>query len=1264
MKTLLFSYTQKKGFKFGKDALGKLVTVIRKKALLHKTKIKMHTVMDKNNFVHLHLHTEYSLLDGCARIEKVVKVAKQMGMPAIAITDHGNMYGAITFFDACRGVGIRPIIGCEMYVADDLLNKNGKQKLEHLILLAKDEQGYLNLSKLNSIAFRDGFYYKPRIDYKTLAEHHEGLICLSACIAGTVPQLIIKGQIAEAEKQVEWFKNVFGEDFYLEIQMHRPDTPTQIDDEYRTYIEQQTLVNKYLRQFSKQFGVKLVATNDVHYIGKDDAEIQDVLMCISMQKTLDDNDRLRMHGTEYYFKSREEMLKALPDDEEAISNTIEIAAKCNFDFTLAKSQNMDQGIYHFPNYHPPNGQSCADYMRDLLEAGLKERYGTITKEIRDRAESEMHVINTLNFSQYFLTVMDYIKAAHDMGVPVGKGRGSGAGSIVAYCLHITDIDPLKYDLLFERFLHMERVTAPDFDIDFSDDGREKVIDYVRKKYGEDKVVNIITFGTLAAKMAIKDVGRVLRVPYSETDKVTKIIPNDADAAKHHCLLKKSFGLDGNTDGAVPELVEIYKNNPEIKRVVDIATKLEGMPRQTGTHACGVLIGFDTLENYIPLGRNGDIITTQYEAAQIERLGHLKMDFLALCNLNDIKTCGEFVMQNYGKTEDDLDFNKLGYEDPKVYDLIASGNTTAVFQLESGGFQKFMKDLKPNCLEDIVAGVALFRPGPMDIIPRYVHNKHHPEDVTYAHPILKNILDVTYGCIVYQEQVQRICQSMAGYTLGQADMVRRLMSKKKVDAMKAEKQIFLYGKPAENGKPAIDGAIKRGVPKEVAEQVWGEMENFAKYAFNKSHAACYAVLAYQTAYLKTYYKAEFLTAVINNRISKSDELSHYVSYSRTEGIEILPPDINISMPRFTIKDNKMRFGLCAIKGIGEGVCNGIVAEREKNGPFKNLGNFLLRTTDLLINKRVIEGMIYSGAFDCFGQKRSQLIAVYETAMAQALKEKQSKLSGQFSLFGSLLPEEETIKIEYPNIQEYMPKDKLKREKDALGIYISGHPMEEYMDLCKTFTFTSNMMNSGESEPEDMGDSEDVQSDEYSAFAEYGLEDGSKVFCGGIINKVNKKISKTTNATMAILDVEDLYGMYSIMVFNRQYESIKDRLAEDKIITVNGHLSIRVGQQPIIIAEKITFVGEDQVVKPAVSQKQPIIIGETAPVSKQTLYLRFDINNEKIFAVVEDILRSYGGIVPVKVQWDGKLYALNGKITATEACLAELTALLGEQNIKVM
>ena len=1270
MTKLQFEYKQKKGRKFSVNERGKFIPAVflRTEKIKHVA-IEMHKLMARDSFVHLHLHTEYSLLDGCARIEKVVKVAKQMGMPAIAITDHGNMYGAITFFDACKNAGIRPIIGCEMYVASDLWQKNNREKFEHLILLAKDEEGYLNLAKLNSIAFRDGFYYKPRIDYKTLKEHSKGLICTSACIAGTIPQIILKDRIEEAEKQVLWFKEVFGDDFYLEIQMHRPGKDEEIDEPYKYFIQQQTKVNMYLHDFAKKYNVKMVATNDVHYIYKEDAELQDLLVCISTQSTIDETDRFKMTGSDYYFKSREEMIEALPDDIEAIDNTIEIACKCNFDFHTAKTQNMDKNIYHFPNYQPPNGMSCEDYLRYLVDKGIVERYGKETKEIRDRAESELHVINTLGFSQYFLVVRDYIMAAHEMGVPVGQGRGSGAGSLVAYTVHITDIDPLKYDLLFERFLHLERITAPDFDIDFSDDGRDKVIEYVKKKYGEDKVVNILTFGTMAAKLAIKDVGRVLRVPYSETDKITKLIP--MMDAKHHDVLKKCFGKyhddKDNTDYSVPELVELYESDPTTKRVVDFAMRLEGMPRNCGTHACGILIGFDTLENYIPLGRNGDNLTTQYSMVDIERLGHLKMDFLGLRNLNDIKTCQELVFENYGKDRV-IDFNKLGYEDPKVYDLISSGNTTAIFQLESGGFQKFLKELKPSSLEDIIAAVSLYRPGPMDSIPRYVHNKHNPADVTYAHPVLKDILDVTYGCIVYQEQVQRIVQKMAGYSLGQADMVRRLMSKKKVDLMKAEKQCFLYGKPAENGNPAIPGAIKKGVPKEVAEQVWGEMENFAKYAFNKSHSACYAALAYKTAYLKTYYEPEFLTAVINNRITNAPEVSHYVSYSRSEGIEILPPDINMSRTKFTVKGRKMRFGLCAIKGIGEGVCDQICAERDKNGPFKDLADFLMRTVEFNINKRVLEGMIYSGAFDCFGKNRSQLIAVYETAMGCAAKERASRLAGQFSLFSSGIMGEanNSIEIKYPEIEEYDLKTKLMHEKEALGIYISGHPMQEYMDVCKTFTFNSSMIDEGPTDV-DMIENETNPDDEVSTVSQYGLQDGSRVTCGGVIIKVNKKINKNNN-TYAILDLEDLYGPFSVMLFNKTYDGCRTKLAENKIVSVSGRLSVRAGMSPIVVADGIKFLGDDgkdeEDNTSEIKKPERYVVGDSSTQNKSTVYLQFDIKNPKIKKIVDDILLSYPGNTPVKVQWDKQLYMIDVLVNPTEALEGELKSMLGQNNVKII
>ncbi|MEG1499845.1 MAG: DNA polymerase III subunit alpha, partial [Clostridia bacterium] len=691
------------------------------------------------SFVHLHNHTEYSLLDGVARIEKLVKTVKEMGMNSVAITDHGNMYGAIAFFDECTKQGIKPIYGCEFYLCDDLTVKNGKTKLAHLILLAKNVQGYKNLCMLNTIAFRDGFYYKARIDYQTLKKYSEGLICLSACLAGDLPQLLLRGENEKATEFALMLKDMFAEgDFYIEVQNHG--------------IMDEKIVYPKLLDIAKKIGVKTVATNDVHYIYKEDSEVQDVLMCVQMGKTVDDPERMKFDGSEFYVKSVEEMQALFPGNDEAIDSTIEIAEKCHTENVF---EDIDKNKYLFPPFKAPDGKSLNDFFMELIDAGVKKKYGGYNDKIRERINTELDVIVKQNFVQYFLTVWDYIHAAIEMGVPVGPGRGSGAGSVIAYVIGITNIDPFKFDLIFERFLHTERVTAPDFDIDFADDGRGKVIDYVKKKYGEDKVVKIVTFGKMQAKNAIKDVGRAMRVPYSDLDKVTKNIPNIP--AKHSDVIKKVFGFykakegdkDYGTDYAVPDLVAMYNDNPEIKKVVDIAMKVEGMPRQCSTHACGVVIGCDSLEKFMPLSRNGDEITTQYEFTDIERLGHLKMDFLGLRNLNDIQKCIEYIKKDLGE---EIDFDKLGYDNPEVYKLIATGNTKAVFQIESTGFQKFMRDLKPTSIEDITAGVSLYRPGPMDSIPRYVHNKHNPQDVTYDDPILEPILDVTYGCIVYQEQV--------------------------------------------------------------------------------------------------------------------------------------------------------------------------------------------------------------------------------------------------------------------------------------------------------------------------------------------------------------------------------------------------------------------------------------------------------------------------------------------------------------------------------
>ncbi len=1199
-----------------------------------------------SNFVHLHVHTEYSLLDGAARMDKMIKVAKEYGMPALAITDHGNMYGAVHFAKSCKKAGIKPIIGCEFYIADDLYVKQGKTKLEHLILLAKDDTGYKNISMLNTIAFRDGYYYKPRIDYKTLEKYTEGVICLSACLAGTIPQYIMRGQIDEAEKMVVWFKERFKDDFYLEIQNH--------------YLEEDAVVNAKLKEFAKKYDIKLVATNDVHYIYQSDAETQDVLMCVQMRKTLDDQDRLKLPGDQMYFKTREEMEKVFPEDFDALDTTLEIADKCNFKFVF--------GHYMYPRYYPDNGEDSTTFFRNLIETGLIKRYGEVTPEIRERTEHEYNVISTQGYIEYYLIVWDYINAAKNMDIPVGPGRGSGVGSIIAYAIGITDVDPLKYDLLFERFLHTERVSAPDFDVDFADDRREEVIDYVKRRYTDPCVVKIVTFGTMAAKNAIKDVGRVLKVPYNETDKVTKLMGN---AYKRPQIIQKCFGMyhpkegdkDYGTTYGIPELIDIYNTNPEIQKVIDVAYKVEDAPRQCSTHACGVIIGREPLENVIPLSRNGEDITTQYNMKEVEELGLLKMDFLGLRNLNDIKRAIAYVKENHGV---EIDFDKLGYEDPKVYEYISTGNTMGIFQIESGGFQKFLKELKPTCLEDIIAAISLYRPGPMQYIPKYTHNKHNPADVEYDHPLLEDIIDVTYGVIVYQEQVMKVCQKLAGYTLGQADMVRRCMGKKDAAAMAREKPIFLYGRPfvkGENGEKdqtAIDGCIKRGVPKEVGEKIWSDMETFAQYAFNKSHAAAYSVVTYRTAFLKCYYEPEFLTSIVNNRITNADEVSTYLTYARSEGIEILPADINKSDVYFSVKDGKIRFGLSAIKGIGISICEGIINERNTNGDFKDLGDFLTRVIDLNINKRVIEGMIYSGAFDCFGKTRSQLAAVYEMAMSCAIKDKKSRLSGQFSMFGDLFSKEESIKIDYPNLEEYDTKFKLKKEKEAVGIYMSGHPLEPYSNLMKEFNFNASMLRDLENEDEETV--EEDENDENMQAIDSELSDGMRVKTGGVIAEVKKMFTKNGNKPMAILKIEDLYGSFEVMVFTKFYEQFKDRLAEDAIVVVEGRLSLREGERAIIILDKLEFVEEEKDEQSEETKK--IVFNDIETEVKQKLYMQFDIENEYIKNKIFKVLDEYRGPVETYVQYNKKLYTLNRRVNPSPSMLAELNMIVGSKNVKLM
>ena len=1202
-------------------------------------------------FVHLHLHTEYSLLDGMANISKVTKRAKELGMPAIAMTDHGNMYGAVAFYDACVKVGIKPIIGTEFYVCDDI-KVQGKVKTDdaeggykdrrHLVLLAKNDVGYKTLSLLNAIAFRDGFYYKPRIDLEILKKHHDGLICLSACVGGDIPQAILRGDYKKAEELVVFFKELFGDDFYLEIQNHG--------------LEEQILVNSYLRSYAKKYGIKTVATNDVHYIDKTDASVHDVLMCVQTSTKIDTPNRMKMPCDEFYLKSYDEMLEVFPDDEDALQTTIEIANKCDFNFIYGK--------YMFPRYVPENGDDPVTFINKLIDKGIEEKCGGVrTKEIDDRIKMELSVIEKQGFIEYYLIVWDYINAARNMGISVGPGRGSGAGSMVAYLIGITDIDPLKYDLYFERFLNSERVSAPDFDVDFEDSRRQEVIEYVRKKYGTNTVAKIITFGTMAAKNAIKDVGRALNVPYAETDKITKAIPNKIVKGKNTIeikrpnILEKVFGFyqpsekeikDGITDYSVPELVEMYNGSDEIKRLVDVAMKLEDMPRQSSTHACGVIIGHDILDKHMPLSLNtkDKEITTQYTGVELEHLGFLKMDFLGLRNLSDIKMAIEYVKENHGV---DVVFDRNGYDDAKVFELISSGNTTAIFQIESSGFKDFLSRLKPNCLEDIVAAVSLYRPGPMDSIGKFIDYKHNPSKIKYAHPLLEPILKSTYGCIVYQEQVMRIVQDLAGYTLGQADNVRRMMGKKKVAEMEKEEITFIHGKPEQvdsHGKVsrAIDGCLKRGVPEDVAKQIWAEMKDFAKYAFNKSHAAAYSLVTYQTAYLKCYYRPEFLTAVLNNRITNIDEIKNYVSYAKEENIPVLQPDINESKTLFSVKDGKIRYGLSAVKGVGVSVIDDIIAERDKSGKFKSFEDFCKRCVKY-VNKRLVENLIYAGAFDCFKVYRSGLIAVYEEILDKAQEMQKEKDSGIISIF-ELLGESDEIVVKYPNLPEYDNKTKLIKEKEVVGVYVTGHPLASYEQELKKYSFSTMMLLNKETD------------DDGNLIAYVDVEDGMQVELGCIINDF-KKLPTKSGLNMAIVNVEDMYGSIECVLFPKTYDKFSKNVEPESVVKISGRLQIRDGREPSIIVDKLLKFGEeDDATENGGGYKRP----QQKPVveAKKQQYLGLNVQKDDVQEILE-ILEAYPGEVTVIIKTDGKKYLVSQKIRNCRGLINELQSILDIKDI---
>ena len=1161
--------------------------------------------MSEKPFVHLHLHTEYSLLDGATRIDTLFDACKEKNMPAVAITDHGNMYGAYHFYCLAKKKGIKPIIGCEFYMADDLTVKSGdvKREFNHLVLIAKNNTGYKNLVKLNSIGFVDGYYYKPRIDFKTLSQHSEGLICLSACIAGQLPRLLRDGMWEEARKLVKQYKELFGEDYYIELQDHG--------------IADEIYVMPKLIKIAEEFGVELVATNDVHYLKESDAEMQDILLCVQTGKFFDDPGRMRFEGTQFYLKDYDEMAEKFSYVPQALENTLKIAEKCNV--SIEKKPLL-------PPYKPDNGMMPYEFLKDLLEKGLKRRYKEITPEIRQRADYELEVVSKMGFVEYYLIVWDFINYAHEHGIPVGPGRGSGAGSIIAYAIGITQVEPLRYGLIFERFLNPERVSMPDFDIDFCMDRRGEVIDYVIEKYTKPRVAQIVTFGRMKAKNAVKDVCRVLRVPYAEGDKITKLIPLNA-------TLKNAFGLDGKNEG-VPELMEIYKDY-SMKRVIDLAIALEDMPRQTGMHAAGVVICREDLSDNVPLQRSGDDITTQYNMKEVEELGLLKMDFLGLRTLTDIDKTIKIVKETTGE---EFDFEDCQYDDPNVFELIASGNTDAVFQLESGGMKRVMKDLKPDCLEDIIAGISLYRPGPMQFIPDYIKGKRDPKSVHYAHPMLEPILGVTNGCMVYQEQVMQICRSLAGYSYGQADEVRRAMGKKKMDVMALHRNYFINGKVNDNGEVEIEGAVRRGVPKETAELLFDQMYAFAQYAFNKSHAAAYAYVSYQTAYCKRYHPVEYLAAVLNNRITNIDDIKKYIAYGKENNIDFLPPDINKSGVSFTVENGKIRFALAAIKNIGSGSMEKIVEERKTRGDFVSLEDFLKRVESQYLNKRLVENLIKSGAFDCFKVSRAQMVSVFEPLMEMVYADKKKKESGQFSMF-DLVENAAPAVVALPksNIKEFPNKLKLSYEKEVLGLYVSGNPLDEYGEKLKAFTFNTGMV--AFSEDDDDFESSQKQSD----------WEGKEVSLAGVLEEL-KKIATRSGKTMAVGRLEDLHGSIELTFSPWYYEKIiKDKVEQDSVVTVTGKISFRQDKASLLV-DKLEVWSEQKMAetdKNAVSEK---------------LYLKMPFKDNELYAKLSAVLKEYAGDIPVILVIDGDRLGMPYKVRKNNGLIYELSDVLGEDNVR--
>ena len=1154
-------------------------------------------------FTHLHVHTEYSLLDGSNKIKEYVKRVKELGMDSAAITDHGVMYGVIDFYRAAREAGIKPILGCEVYVAPnsrfDKELTGGEDRYYHLVLLAENNTGYANLMKIVSRGFTEGYYYKPRVDMEILNRYHEGIIALSACLAGEVQRYIVKGLVDEARKAAKKYEACFGKgNYFLEMQDHG--------------IPEQRTVNTELMKMSRELDIPLVVTNDVHYTYKEDVDSHDILLCLQTGKKLADEDRMRYVGGQYYVKSEEEMKGLFPYAWEAVENTQRIADRCNVE--------IEFGVTKLPKYDVPEGYDSWSYLNKLCTDGLKERYedenkpaGNTGQTLRERLDYELGVIRTMGYVDYFLIVWDFINYAKENGIPVGPGRGSAAGSIVAYCLKITNIDPIRYNLLFERFLNPERVSMPDIDVDFCFERRQEVIDYVGRKYGADKVVQIVTFGTMAAKGVIRDVGRVMDLPYAFVDSIAKMIPNELNITIDRALEMN------------PEFRNLYNSDEQVKHLIDMCRRLEGLPRHTSMHAAGVVICQKSADEFVPLSRGSDgSITTQFTMTTLEELGLLKMDFLGLRTLTVIKDAVDMIEKDTGVH---IDVDHIDYDDKKVLDSIGTGRTDGVFQLESAGMKSFMKELRPQNLEDVIAGISLYRPGPMDFIPKYIKGKNNSADITYACPELEHILAPTYGCIVYQEQVMQIVRDLGGYTLGRSDLVRRAMSKKKQYVMEKERANFIYG----NAEEGVPGCISRGISEDVAGQIYDTMMDFAKYAFNKSHAACYAVVSYQTAYLKYYYPVEFMAALLTSVIDNPKKVAEYILVCRNMGISILPPDINEGESGFSVSGGSIRYALTAIKGVGWPVIEAVVNERRERGTFTNLKDFITRIADKDVNKRAIENFIKAGALDSLGGTRKQFMSVYVQIMDHVQRDKKNNMAGQMSLFDIVGEEEkDSFDVKLPNVGEYSKEMMLGFEKEVLGVYVSGHPLQEYETTWRKRISATTA---------------DFALDEETNTVR--IKDGENVVVGGMIAEKTIKYTKN-DKVMAFLTIEDLVGTVEVVVFPRDYEKNAVLLTEDAKVFVRGRASVEEDKDGKIICEKIMAFD-----KPT---KKLWIQFPTMEAYKES--------EQKLF---DAIAQSEGDdSVAIYIQNPKAMRELsrNHNVKADEALIHALQELFGEQNVRAV